>query len=192
MCRRSLTAVPASYRCINPLITSQCRRQSIRTKGRCQSRLCVASTTMDRHRKPSKPETAPQCSFFSRFHKPHRKTGRRALERDGRYAGDSPTQQAATGGDELQLGLLAVAPLQFLAHVAEAIDEAEFQAACAAPEQAGKDRRIVSQLTGATLAHHGDEDLVDFELQALQVLDILFLFRLERIEDRRRWRWRRQ
>ncbi|TAW60438.1 ParA family protein, partial [Rhizobium ruizarguesonis] len=24
MCRRSLTAVPASYRCINPLITLQC------------------------------------------------------------------------------------------------------------------------------------------------------------------------
>ncbi|ASY60687.1 hypothetical protein SS05631_a43030 (plasmid) [Sinorhizobium sp. CCBAU 05631] len=29
MCRRSLTAVPASYRCINPLITLQCHLTGI-------------------------------------------------------------------------------------------------------------------------------------------------------------------
>ncbi len=80
-------------------------------------------------------------------------------------------------------GLRAVTPFQFLAHVAEAVDEAEFEPTRAAPEQAGKDGFVILQLAGAAFAHHGDEDLVDLELKGLQIFDVLLFFRLEGIED---------
>src|SRR5690606_22101021 len=62
-------------------------------------------------------------------------------------------------------------------------DQAERVAALAGPEEPGEKVVVLGKLCPAALLHKGDEGLVYLFLERLQALDILFLFRLERIED---------
>src|SRR5690606_16952427 len=93
-------------------------------------------------------------------------------------------KQATRRRNQLQLRLVAVALLDEGPHVAEPVDQAELEALLRRPEHAGEKVRVVGELRAAPFLHHVDEGLVDFELQLLQPLDVLWLFRLERVEDR--------
>src|SRR5436305_13908309 len=69
--------------------------------------------------------------------------------------------------------------------MANAVDEAQIERLAPRPEGAGEQLAILAlELAGAAIAYERLEGIVNLELDGLQALDVLRLFRLERVEDR--------
>src|SRR5688572_30404286 len=97
----------------------------------------------------SKAEAGPQRALFRRIDdaagRRLRDIGRRKALAGAEKAQAAP-EQAARRRDQLELRFGAVTVLQYGAHVAERIDQAERQAAFSRPEQAGEQLRVVGEL----------------------------------------------
>src|SRR5258707_8516512 len=94
-------------------------------------------------------------------------------------------QQAAARPDHRQMHLGAVARLQGGAHLAEPVDQSQFEATPAGPELAAEQQRVVAlELAGTALAHPVLEAVMDLGLQAVEALDVLGLLRAEGVEHR--------
>src|SRR5690606_27889242 len=100
-----------------------------------------------------------------------------------RNARNALSKQATRTGYQLQPYFLAVTATQHVPHVAKPIDQTEIQTTHTGPEQAREDEWIISQLIATAHPHHIHEHLVNFDLQGLQIFNVAFLFRLERIKD---------